>query len=52
MRFASTVTHGGIRRQVINGHEFEAITKDNTLVFSIKSEKGDILATKTVSFGG
>lgn len=52
MRFATTVTHGGIRRQVIKGHTFEAITEGNALVFSIKNEAGDILATKTIQFNG
>lgn len=52
MRFATTMTHGGIRRQVINGHTFEAVTEGNSLVFSIKNEQGDILATKSIQFNG
>lgn len=52
MRFATTMTHGGIRRQVINGHTFEAVTEGNSLVFSIKDEQGDILAKKTIQFNG
>ena len=52
MKFATTVTHGGIRKQVIKGYTFEAITVGNALVFSIKNEVGDILATKTIQFNG
>jgi hypothetical protein len=52
MKFATTMTHGGIRRQIIKGHTFEAVTEGNAIVFSIKNEVGEILATKTIQFNG
>lgn len=52
MRFATTVTHGGVRKQVIKGHTFEAITVGNDLIFSIKGEDGSVLASKKVTFNG
>ena len=52
MKFAGSMKHGGIRRQPLNGYTFEAITNGNTIIFSIISEEGDVLATKTITFNG
>lgn len=52
MSFNTTVKHGGIRRQIINGYTFQAITEGNNIILSIKSPDGEIIESKQVTFNG
>lgn len=48
--FATVVKLGGIRRQVLQGYVFEAVTKGKTIVLSIQDKAGKELARKIVDF--
>lgn len=49
-KFATTVKLGGLRKQVIGDYTFEAITKGQTIVLSIKDKANKVLTTKTIDF--
>ena len=48
--FSAIVKLGGIRRQVLGEHTFEAITQGKNIVLSIKDKTNKVLTTKTVTF--
>lgn len=49
-RFQGTIKIGAINKQLIKGYLFEAYTKDNAIIFSIKNPAGEVIQSKTVQF--
>lgn len=50
LKFETSIQLGGIRKQAIKDYLFEAITKDKTIVLSVKDKAGNVLKVKTVDF--